>query len=131
MDDCPYPFTPVPTAARHDGWTVDRQRGFILHLAEGGVVAAAAKACGMSAKSAYALRKRADAASFAAAWDAALEEGRMRAFDHAIEIARHGEVVPVFYRGRQVGTRRRANNRLAFAVAYGVPMAAAGTARPR
>lgn len=66
----PIPFTPVPLArTRRDGWTPARQRGFIDQLARIGLVGVAARAMGMSAKSAYALRKRVGAESFAAAWD--------------------------------------------------------------
>lgn len=109
----PIPFDPVPTASsRHDGWTPARQRGFIDALAQCGIVAAAARAVGMSAKSAYRLRDRAGAASFRAAWDVALDQGRAIAIDTAIARAMQGEVVPVFYRGLQVGERRRYDNRL-------------------
>lgn len=56
----PIPFTPVPFArVRRDGWTQARQRAFIDQLARIGLVGVAARAVGMSAKSAYALRKRA------------------------------------------------------------------------
>ena len=65
-------FTPVPVRGRHDGWTVDRQKGFILRLALGGHVTLAARAVGLSRKSAYRLRERPDARSFAAAWDKAV-----------------------------------------------------------
>ncbi|NJC33595.1 hypothetical protein GGR88_001069 [Sphingomonas jejuensis] len=108
-------FTPVPVRARHDGWTPDRQRAFIDRLGELGLVAAAARAVGMAPKSAYRLRDRPDAASFAAAWDAALEEGGRRALDTAIHRALHGTATPVFYRGRQIGERRRYNDGLLIA----------------
>jgi hypothetical protein len=42
-------LTPVPVAPRHDGWTIDRQRAFLLALAETGCVGHAAKDAGMSA----------------------------------------------------------------------------------
>ena len=113
-------FAPVPSAsARHDGWTPARQREFIDQLARIGVVAAAARAVGLSAKSAYALRKRAGAESFAAAWDAALAEGRDNATDTAIDRALNGVATPVFYRGRQIGERRRFNDRLLIAALRG------------
>jgi hypothetical protein len=109
-------FTPVPLArARHDGWTPARQRRFIDQLAMIGLVSAAAKACGMSGTSAYGLRERPGAQSFAAAWDAALALGRARADDTAIGRAINGEPRPVFYRGRQVGTRTVYNDRLLLA----------------
>ena len=105
-------FTPAPTNGRHDGWTPERQRAFIDQLARIGVVTAAARAVGMSAKSAYLLRRRADAADFAAAWDAAQAEGRRHALSLAIERALHGTATPVFYRGRRIGERRTYHNRL-------------------
>ncbi len=63
------PFDPVPVAARHDGWTPEKQRGFIDALAACGCVKAAAQHVGMTPKSAYRLRNRADAISFAAVAD--------------------------------------------------------------
>ena len=108
-------FTPVPTRARHDGWTPDRQRAFIAALAQVGVVAAAARHVGLSTKSAYALRDRPGAAGFAAAWTFAQGEGLARARDTAIEHAMYGVAVPVFYGGRQVGERRRYDHRLVLA----------------
>jgi hypothetical protein len=65
-------FTPVPARARKDGWLPQRQVDFIGVLAETGCVAEAARAVGMSRESAYRLRERPGAESFAAAWDAAL-----------------------------------------------------------
>lgn len=110
-----FPFTPVPVRARHDGWTPERQRRFIHALSVMGVVARAARAVGVSATAAYKLRDRPDAAGFAAAWDMALEMGRDRAFEVAIDRATNGIAVPRFYRGRQVGTRHRYDYRLALA----------------
>ena len=66
------PFYPVPVRGRHDGWTLERQARFVGMLAETGSVLAACAAVGMSRNSAYALRRKPDAESFAAAWDAAL-----------------------------------------------------------
>jgi hypothetical protein len=112
--DDPFAFTPVPTAsARRDGFTPERQREFIVQLARIGVVSAAAKAVGMSAKSAYGLRKRAgEDSGFAIAWDRAMKQGRDLVLDLAIERAIEGEARPVFYRGRQVGERIHYDNRL-------------------
>ena len=66
------PFYPVPLRGRHDGWTLERQARFLGMLAETGSVLAACAAVGMSRNSAYALRRKPEAESFAAAWDAAL-----------------------------------------------------------
>ncbi|HEX4693386.1 hypothetical protein [Sphingomonas sp.] len=112
----PIPFDSVPTASkRHDGWTPARQRDFIDALGQCGLVGAAARAVGMTPKSAYRLRARAGAESFRAAWDAAVDRGGAVARDTAIERAFEGEKVPVFYRGVQVGERRRYDNSLLIA----------------
>ena len=64
------PFLPVPLRARADGWTPERQALFIGLLAETGSVAEAARRVGMGRESAWRLRRRALAESFAHAWDA-------------------------------------------------------------
>jgi hypothetical protein len=112
----PPTFTPVPLARqRHDGWTPERRAAFLSALAELGLVGAAARSVGMSRKSAFALRARAGAESFAAAWDAAVAEGCEQAIDHGVRLATQGELRPIFYRGRQVGEERRFNTRLMIA----------------
>lgn len=116
LDLDPIPFTPVPTAPRHDGWTPARQRAFIDALGLCGMVAAAAREVGMTPKSAYRLRQRAGAESFAAAWDVAVGQGRAVATDAAITRAIEGVAEPVFRGGLQVGERRRYNDRLLIAV---------------
>lgn len=111
-DDVPV----VAVRARHDGWTPDRQRRFIQALAECGVVTAAADAVGMSAKSAYALRRRAGPDhGFVRAWDDALASGSSAALSAAISLALHGRAVPVFYRGLKVGERIEHDHRLLLA----------------
>ncbi|MGI4949010.1 MAG: hypothetical protein ACRYHC_10045 [Janthinobacterium lividum] len=115
IDDIP-DFTPVPLQrVRHDGWTPERQRRFVVALRRLGVVAAAARAVGMSVQSAYRLRERPGADSFAAAWDGACAEAGERAFEVALSRGIDGYVQPLFYRGRQVGTAHRFDNRLAMA----------------
>lgn len=113
----PYAFEPVPSASnRHDGWTPERQRAFIAALAKIGMVAAAARAVGMSRKSAYDLLKRAGPeSSFARAWRGALAAGRTNAWSTAVDRAIHGVEIPYFYRGIQRGTRRVYNDRLLIA----------------
>jgi hypothetical protein len=116
-DSCPpdtLPFTPAP-CRRHNGWTAERQRAFIRHLGRLGLVAPAARAVGMSRQSAYALREKPGAESFAEAWDLALEMGLGNAEDHAITRALEGYEVPYFYGGRQCGTIRRYDHRLLLA----------------
>ena len=114
-DDLPE-FVPVPLIrARHDGWSAARQRAFIAHLAESGIVASAAKAVGMGVTSAYALRARAGAESFVEAWDIVLDAARGRALAMVQHQAIHGTTTPRFYRGRFAGTITRHETRLALA----------------
>jgi molybdenum-dependent DNA-binding transcriptional regulator ModE len=107
-------FLPVPLRARADGWTPARQAAFLGALAETRSVSQAARRVGMARETAYRLRRRPEAASFAAAWDAALgrvtqdrpkvtaEERRLRAL--------YGLLKPMIYRGRHVGTIEKADN---------------------
>lgn len=110
----PFPFDPVPSRSnRHDGWTPERQRGFIAALAMIGIVAWAAQAVGMSRKSAYELLRRAGPdGSFARAWREAQSAGRTRTMFTGIERALDGVEVPYFYGGVQRGTRRIYDHRL-------------------
>lgn len=107
-------FTPVPVRARRDGWTPAIQVDFVAALRRTHNVAAACRAVGRSWQTAYRLRARQDAASFAAAWDAAMAISDLhgpftgRAMD--------GLARPIFYRGRQIGERRRYDNRLAMTI---------------
>ncbi|PAX06646.1 hypothetical protein [Sphingomonas lenta] len=107
------PFTPVTLRPRHDGWTPARQEAFIRTLAECANVEEAGAAVGMSPRSAYTLRARADAGSFRQAWDAALDYGVGRLEDAMLGRALHGVAVPVFYQGEQIGERRRYDEQLA------------------
>ncbi|MEE4210403.1 MAG: hypothetical protein V2I43_14205 [Parvularcula sp.] len=106
-------FTPVPRRyVRHDGWTAARQRAFIEALADTGSVGAACKAVNMSQGGAYQLRRQKGAASFRAAWDAALDCGVRRLEDVAMERALNGVEEPFYVYGNHVGTRTRYNDRL-------------------
>lgn len=105
-------FTPVPRKYRVDGWTVERQRAFIAALAATGSVKAAAHRINMSPEGAYYLRRSPGAESFAAAWAAAVDHGVQTLADIAIERARDGVPVPVFWKGEQVGEKRWYNDRL-------------------
>lgn len=116
MDDDPLAFTPIALRARRDGWTPERQVRFIAALAAIGVVATAARAVGKSGTSAYDLRERADATSFARAWDTALTMAGDRVFEQAMDRAINGVAVPRYYRGRQVATVRRPDYRMALKV---------------
>ena len=59
---------------RHDGWTEDRQIGFLGALHRTRNVAFAAATVGMSRESAYRLRARPSGAAFGAAWDRILRD---------------------------------------------------------
>ena len=109
-------FDPVPVKPRHDGWTAERQKWFVLRLALSGCVSVAARGVGMTRKSAYRLRDRAGAESFAAAWDRAQGWGQDRTVDVGLERALLGERVPIVRNGRVVGEVHRHDNRLAMAV---------------
>ena len=69
-------FTPVPVRARADGWTAERQRGFVRALGAGASVGDAAARVGMSRRSAYRLHDRPHARSLRRAWRIAQEMGR-------------------------------------------------------
>ena len=84
----PPPFDIAPTRKPHAGWTAERQRRFIERLALTGSVGEACAIAGVASSSAYRLRNKAGAESFARAWDAALSMSATRlaaiAFDRAI-----------------------------------------------
>lgn len=106
-------FLPVPRkCARHDGWTPERQQGFIEALADTGSVKTAARMMTMTPESAYYLRRQPGAESFRKAWEAALALGVQRLEDVAMERALNGIEVPVYHFGAVVGTRRVYNDRL-------------------
>ncbi|WP_394652898.1 LysR family transcriptional regulator [uncultured Sphingomonas sp.] len=105
-------FTPVPRKYRFDGWTAERQRAFIAALAETGSVTAAARRINMSTEGAYFLRRQPGAEEFAAAWADALDHGVQSLTDIAIDRAREGTPVPIFWKGEQVGEKRRYNDKL-------------------
>jgi hypothetical protein len=108
----PLDFDPVPLRYRRDGWTPERQSGFIRALAETACVEEASRRVGMSASGAYDLRQRMDAQSFRFAWDAALDMAVLRMSDAAISRSIHGVPVPHYYKGELVGEHRRFDERL-------------------
>ena len=118
----PIPFDPVMLARRHNGWSSKRQAQFLQALEHLGAVTAAARAVGMTARSAYALRERPGAESFAAAWDVSLDMGRDRLFEIAVSRGRDGHLRPVTYGGQVIGHRRVYDNRLLYAACYARPM---------
>jgi hypothetical protein len=95
---------------RMAGWSAERQRLFLAHLAETGSVHLACAAARISARSAYRLRARSPA--FAAAFDIAqqLAVGRLSAlaFDRAI----HGRTEQVWHEGALVAEKRMPSDKL-------------------
>ncbi len=104
-------FTPVPVRSRSDGWTPQKQRRFLLKLADCGLVSRAASAVGMTAKSAYRLRERPDAEDFRSAWDVLVIVKGSEITSFLLDRTIEGELVPVMYRGRQIGVRKTHNVR--------------------
>jgi hypothetical protein len=72
---------------RANSITPDVQRAFILELAATGIVTQAACKVGKSMEALYKLREKPGAQDFARAWDEALQWGRMRLEDCAMERA--------------------------------------------
>lgn len=119
MSDSPTPrrrvpaFTPVPLRFRNDGWTPMRQADFLGRLAETGSVTAAARHVGMTRESAYRLRSKPGAASFAAAWDSlfAGAKPRPKVTDSLLRHrALYGTLKPVMRSGKHVATRHGPDN---------------------
>lgn len=102
----PPQFDPAPTRKQHAGWTAERQRTFIEHLALSGSVGEAAGLAGVSSRSAYRLRNRAGAESFARAWDAALSLAATRLAAIAFDRALHGRSER-FYRDGELVMERK------------------------
>ncbi|EZP55506.1 hypothetical protein [Sphingomonas sp. RIT328] len=97
---------------RIDGWSIATQRQFIQALADSGCVSHACAAVGVARNTAYAMRQRESYSLFALAWDVAIQMGRKRLLDIAMERAIAGQEVAVWHRGEQVGTRTVYNDRL-------------------
>jgi hypothetical protein len=103
-----------PTPALPErGWTAERRVRFLDLLAHHGNARAAASAVGLSAQTAYRLRRR--DALFARGWNAALLLARDTGAQVLAERAIDGMVEEIWYRGELVGTRRRFDNRLLLA----------------
>ena len=97
---------------RHDGWTAERQRTFLTVLAETGCISDACVRSGVSSRSAYRLRQRADAAAFANAWDQALRLATLRLTTLAFERAVKGTVREFWRQGERVAETRSPSDKL-------------------
>ena len=119
-------FRPVPLRARADGWSEERQCGFLAALYVTGSVAAAARSVGMSRESAFRLRARVRAESFARAWDRVLtapgsghipqpkEDFRKVTLRELSRRLETDLVQPVIYRGRMTAIRRKPDDSALF-----------------
>ena len=114
-------FAPVPQQRRRRvGWDEQRQQVFVALLARVPSVGRAAKAVGMTARSAYKLLDKPGADEFARAWDQALSHGMDRLRGGSFERAMTGgDFVPVYRRGKLVRIEHRPNDRLAIALLSG------------
>jgi hypothetical protein len=99
-------FTPAPTRKRRAGWTAERQRKFIQHLALTGHVGEAAAIVGLSSSSAYRLCERAGAESFARAWGLAVRQAATRLVSIGMDRAINGRVERHYKNGELVMERR-------------------------
>ena len=96
-------FAPVPLQRkRANGWSAERQRRFIAALSVMGAVGPAVRAVGMGRASAYRLREKAGAESFAEAWDIALATGEDAQFHAALDLAINGVTTVRVLRGGMV-----------------------------
>ncbi len=117
-----FDFTPVPMARqRGGGWSVEMQRRFITALAAMGSVGAACKACGIGRVSVYRLRERSGAESFATAWDRAIEAGRLRQYDYAMERALNGVTTVSVSRGGSISVESGPDMKLVYKALREVP----------
>lgn len=125
-------FHPVPLRARADGWTPLRQAEFLARLALTRSVSAAARAVGMARETAYRLRRREGAESFAAAWDAVLTppgataKVTLPALHHRVA---QGRLRPVVRRGMFLGVVQKADNSALLALLARIDRAAGRTAQ--
>lgn len=104
-------FLPVPLRGRSDGWTAQRQASFLVALARTRSVLAAARAVGMARETAYRLRRRAGAESFAAVWDLVGKGAKAKVTpEQRMLRALGGLVRPVVWRGECAGVVPQVDN---------------------
>jgi hypothetical protein len=103
---------PSVHVARGDRWNKPKMGEFLRQLAATHSVSAAARAVGMSRKSAYKLRARLKGQPFDIAWEAAFRHGFDELAHAALELALEGEEVPHYHQGELKGTHRKRNPNL-------------------
>ncbi|WP_298308309.1 hypothetical protein [uncultured Erythrobacter sp.] len=122
----PPSFTPVQVKSRKDGWSPEVQCAFLAALFRSGSVTAAARTVGRSRASAYKLRERRGAESFARSWDQVLAgpsidgsrptrrrtvaDWRKLTFEELIWRHEVGLWRPVMYRGNMRSIERKPDN---------------------
>ena len=99
-------FTPAPTRNRRAGWTAERQRRFVEHLAVTGCAGEACALVGLSSSSFYRLCNRPGSDSFVAACNAARMLASTRASAIAWDRALNGRVERFYKDGELVMERR-------------------------
>ena len=99
-------FEIAPTRKHRAGWTAERQREFIEHLALTGNVGEACAVVGVSSSSAYRLKNKAGAEGFSRAWDAAMRQSTTRMGAIAVDRALNGRVERFYKDGELVMERR-------------------------
>ncbi len=110
------PATPTRYTQRSDGWTPDRQRGFLERIAEGATVDEASASVCLSPGAAYTLRRRAAGAAFALGWDAAKLVARPIVAETLFLRAIAGQTERVTRPDGEVIERHRYDNRLAMSL---------------
>ena len=106
-------FEIAPTRKRHAGWTAERQRKFIEHLALTGNVGEACAVVGVASSSAYRLKNKAGAESSSRAWDAAVRLAGTRLTAVLLDRALNGRVERHYKDGELVMERRIPSDYLA------------------
>jgi hypothetical protein len=102
-------------SGRTDGWTPQRIGTFLVVLSRCGVVADAARAAGLSRKSAYALRNSVKGRAFAIAWNIAMQTARRKEMGALRSRVLDGRVDLIVRDGKVWGKRYRCDNRVAMA----------------
>lgn len=114
-DAAPYGPAPAP-APNSSRWTPAKMADFLRQLSATHSVSEAARSVGMSRQSAYRLRSRLKGSDFDLAWDVAFQHGYDNLAHAALERALNGVEMPVFFKGEQVGSYRRYDERLTVAL---------------
>lgn len=121
MSKHPFPSAFGPAGApdsvtRHDGWSLEKQVGFLRQLSATHSIADAARSVGMSRQSAYRLRSRLKGKAFDLAWEVAFHHSYDVLAHAALERALNGVERPVFFQGEQIGSYRNYDERLTVAL---------------